>query len=538
MSAFFFCNISLTLSNEERKLNIYISKRCRCNAFGKGVRITIQDMENRRRKDYAEMINVIANTCLMYCDRASLGTHIDYNLETNNASSMVPFRQKSTFCELANELNSWYDGIFDLESLLVDYDEASQIFVDFKRSYAIDLHDDVAVDKRQQIFQIINFFSPVVDNNSELSFLNNDKKSILTDIKNEKSAQFQSIFILLMIGLLPSYSSKKGSASQMKKDFHLLMDFLRDYGKQAPTLDAVKDSPILTGFETWVKENDESELRRVDLINMTKKFLETSFGFSSFENSFLLNKQIERFYPEIEGFWSDSPTPGSHFWKIEMLANAYIIYDFNLKSDTKELVFTKFEGYIYGKDTDEASLFICHPSMVRKMINHEDSQNFKEWSELDIEDDENGKITKLKLHPRIRIGKGMLPMNLYRIDNEEYYESILNNNQLEIKNLFSDDEYSLFFNQYAITREHLYILLDENDIRQLDLPDSSSKQYLKIPKYLDPCLDMLTLDDEWGICNFNNGDSYFTVINSMLYFKIDTRAEREELGIEIVERIE
>jgi len=537
MSAFFFCNISLTLPNEERNLNIYISKRCRCNAFGKGVRITIQDMENRRRKDYAEMINVIANTCLMYCDRASLGTHIGYNLETNNASSMVPFRQRSTFCELANEVSLWYDKEVDLETLLHDYKDASNLYSDFKRSYSIDLHNTVAEEKRLQIIHIINFLNPVVDNDSEIVFLNDDKKQILYDSK-EESTQFQAIFILLMVGLIPTYSSKKGSASHIIEDFHLLMDFLRKYGEQAPSADIIKGSPILTGFETWVKENDESELRRVDLINMTKKFLETSFGFSSFENSFLLNKQIERFYPEIEGFWSDSPTPGSHFWKIEMLANAYIIYDFNLKSDTKELVFTKFEGYIYGKDTDEASLFICHPSMVRKMINHEDSQNFKEWSELDIEDDENGKITKLKLHPRIRIGNGMLPMNLYRIDNEEYYESILNNNQLEIKNLFSDDEYSLFFNQYAITREHLYILLDENDIRQLDLPDSSSKQYLKIPKYLDPCLDMLTLDDEWGICNFNNGDSYFTVINSMLYFKIDTRAEREELGIEIVERIE
>ena len=131
----------------------------------------------------------------------------------------------------------------------------------------------------------------------------------------------------------------------------------------------------------------------------------------------------------------------------------------------------------------------------------------------------------------------MLPHNLYRIDGEDYYGKILNSNQVDIINLFQNDEYYLFFNQYAITREHLYILLDEHDIHQFNLPDASSDLYLKIPKCIDPCLDMLTLDDEWGICNFNNGDSYFTVINSMLYLKIDTIEEREELGIEIVERI-
>lgn len=484
------------------------------------------------------MINVIANTCLLFCDRESMGNHIDYEMTTNNASSMKPFRQKSTFCELSNEVDYWYGGEVDLETLIKDYGDASDKYLDFKRSYAVDLHADVADDKRQQIFHIINFFSPVVDNKSELSFLNNDKISILYDIKNEKTTQFQAIFILLMIGLIPSYSSKKGSASQIKKDFYLLMDFLRSYGKQAPTLDAVKDSPILTGFETWVEENDESELRRVDLINMTKKFLETSFGFSSSENSFILNKQFDRIYPEIEGFWSDSPTPGSHFWEIERLANAYNIYEFTLKRDNNKLEFIKFEGYIYGKDEDELSLFLCHPSMVRKIINHEDSECFKEWSDLDTEDDGNGRITKLKLHPRIRKGKEMLPHNLYRVDGEDYYGKILNSNQIEIINLFQDDEYNFLFNQYAITREHLYILLDNIDIHQLKLPDASSDLYLKIPKCIDPCLDMLTLDDEWGICNFNNGDSYFTVVYSMLYLKIDTIAEREELGIEIVERIE
>lgn len=489
------------------------------------------------KKDYAEMINVIANTCLLFCDRESMGNHIDYEMTTNNASSMKPFRQKSTFCELSNEVDYWYGGEVDLETLIKDYGDASDKYLDFKRSYAVDLHADVADDKRQQIFHIINFFSPVVDNKSELSFLNNDKISILYDIKNKKTTQFQAIFILLMIGLIPSYSSKKGSASQIKKDFYLLMDFLRSYGKQAPTLDVVKESPILTGFETWVKENDESELRRVDLINMTKNFLETSFGFSSSENSFILNKQFERIYPEIEGFWSDTPTPGSHFWKIERLANAYNIYEFTLKRDSNKLEFTKFEGYIYGKDEDELSLFLCHPSMVRKIINNEDSEFFKEWSDLDIEDDGNGRITKLKLHPRIRKGKEMLPHNLYRVDGEDYYGKILNSNQVDIINLFQNDEYYLFFNQYAITREHLYILLDENDIHQFNLPDASSDLYLKIPKCIDPCLDMLTLDDEWGICNFNNGDSYFTVVNSMLYLKIDTIEEREELGIEIVERI-
>ena len=77
------------------------------------------------------MINVIANTCLMFCDRKSMSDHIDYDMETNNASSMVPFRQKSTFCELANEVSNWFDGDFDLETLLCDYKMASDCFASY-----------------------------------------------------------------------------------------------------------------------------------------------------------------------------------------------------------------------------------------------------------------------------------------------------------------------------------------------------------------------------------------------------------------------
>lgn len=494
-------------------------------------------MKDSKRTNYAEMINVIANTCLLFCDRKSMSDHIDYDMEANNASSMKVFRQRSTFCELSSEVSRWYDGEIDLATLLVDYQEASYICSDFKRSYSIDLHSaDVAEVKRQRIFNVINFFNPVVDTDYDISFLNEDKKLILNKIKEEKTTQFQAIFILILVGLIPSYSSKKGAASYIIDDFRLLMDFLRKYGEQAPTTDFVKKSPILSRFETWVKENEKSEIRRIDIINMTRIYLETNFGYSSALNTFLFNKQIDRIYPDLDGFWSDNKTTGSHFWRFEMIANGYLLYEYNLKN--RNLEFTKYECYIFGKDTDDASFYVCHPSMMRKIVEHDNIDLFQEWVDGDVTKNKNGTIIKLSFHPTIRMSTPILPKALYRVENTDFYNKTLDDNKLSKINLFNEDGYSLFHNCYAITIDYLYVILDKNDIRMLNLPDMPSARYLKIPKSINSCLDMLTLHDEWGICNFNNGDCYFVVVYSMLRFKINTEEERKQFGFEIVDRIE
>lgn len=493
-------------------------------------------MKDSQRTKYAEMINVIANTCLLFCDRKSMSSHIDYDMEANNASSMKEFRQRSTFCELSNEVSRWYDGDVDLSTLLVDYQEASGIFSDFKRSYSIDLHNaDVAEAKRQQIFNVINFLNPVVDTDSDISFLNEEKKSILYKIKEEKTTQCLAVFILLMVGLIPSYSSKKGAASHIIDDFHLLMDFLRKYGEQAPTTNLAKSSPILSGFETWVRKNEESEIRRIDLINMTRIYLETTFGYSSALSTFLFNRQIDRIYPNLEGFWSDNEIPGSHFWKFEQIANGYHLYEYNLKNRILES--TKYECYIYGKSTDDASFYVCHPSMMRKIVEHDNIDLFQEWVDGDVTKNKNGTIIKLSFHPTIRMSTPILPKALYRVENTDFYDKTLDDNKLSKINLFNEDGYSLFHNCYAITIDYLYVILDDKDISRLNVNKKSSTLYLKIPKSLDPSLELLTLDDEWGICNFHNGDSYFLVVNSMLYFKINTEEERKQFGIEVVDQI-
>ena len=474
-----------------------------------------------------------------------MGNHIGYRMVSNNASSMNPFMQKATFCELSNEVDGWYNGDIDLETLLDDYKEASKIFDSyFKRSYSINLHKDNfendadAIKKRQQIIKILNFF--YCDDSQtaeEIAFLNNEKKIQLHIIK-EKETQFQAIFILLMVGQIPSYTSKKGSAKQIMRDFHLLMNFLREYARQANIAEQARSSPVLIRFETWVKENDEDEVRRIDLIIITKIFFDVVYGYSSAGNTFLFNKQINYIYPDLDGFWSDNEIPGSHFWKFEKLSNGYYLYEYNLISENRRLEYTKHECYIYEEKKNKISFYVCHPTFMKKMVENDNTEFLQEWVNCKITENKECKITRLSFHPTIRVSSPLLPKNLYHIEDDGFYIKTLQNPQLTTINLFAEDDYTLILNHYAITQDYLYVILDKTDIRMLNLPDMPSARYLKIPKSLNSCLDMLTLHDEWGICNFNNGDCYFVVVYSMLRFKINTEEERKQFGFEIVDSIE
>lgn len=452
------------------------------------------------------------------------------------------FRSKSTFCELANEIDVWTNGRIDLKSLLCDFKTASEIFsTHFQRSYSIDLHcDNIPEKKYLQIFKIINFFYSVDEEiaKSQISFLSDEKRSILRDIKKQELL-FHAIFILILVGIIPTYTSHKGSAYHLIDDFHLLMNFLREYGKQAPTDKITKDSPILSRYENYVKEGDANDLRRIDLIDMTTEFFNVVSGFSSPDNAYLLNQQMNRLFPPLDGFWSDNIIPGSLFWKYEELSNGYFLYRYELKDDGKLLEYTKYECYIYGEDKDDVHFYVCHPTMMRKLVEQTHSDYLREWADGDVEEDKNGNITKLTFYPSIRSNAPILPKSLYRIENKEYYNKLLENSNVQKNNIFANDEYSLILNAYAITHSHLYIKLEDDDLCHLQWNGTpSSVLYLKIPKSLNPNLERLSLQDDWGICRFIDGDSYFAVVDSLLFFKINTESEREKLRIEIVDKIE
>lgn len=500
--------------------------------------------ESKDRK-YAEMLNVIANTCLLFNDRSELGQHIDYNMEANNASSMNSFRRKSTFCELSNEVGEWYGREFDLERLLDAYKEVSDVFVPhFKRSYSMDLQDldECQGKKEQQIFKMLNYLyaddkEKALD---DLRFLGDSKRCVLASwMGADNSNCYYALFLLMMIGVLPTYNSKKGAAVKMGETFRLLMDFLRRYGLQAPIDDIARDAPILTGFETRAKGGEE-KLTRIDLIHMTYLFLNVIQGYSSPDAAFRFNQQFDLVFFDLEGIWTDSEIAGTRFWQFEELANGYYLHEYRqVSSDGRyELQHTQCECYLYDAP-EGVSFFVCHPSMMKRLVNYQRADHLREWGDCEFSYDETPKtkqfITKIDFQPTIRTHEALLPARLFRVKDDAVYMAKLD--RYPIRNMFPEDEYHLFFRGFAVTNDFLYVALSDEDCRKMSVVPTERQLFLKVPKSLDENLLYLTLSDGWGMCDFVQGDIYFAVPNSLLFYKVTRVEDRKNLGVEVVDTI-
>lgn len=493
---------------------------------------------------YSEYLNVIANTCLLFNSRREMGKHIDYNLEVNNASSMNAFRKKSTFCELESEVDNWYGDKLSLETLIHDYQETSQIFTEhFKRSYSIDLQEENQ-EKRVQIFKIINYLyaSDQKSVAEEIKFLHPKKREILKAISEEDNS-YCALFILLMLHILPTYNSKKGSADHTREEFNQLIKFLRQYSKQAPVGSIAQEAPILEGFENRVKANfcEESDITRIDLIHLTTLFLDVIQGYSSPDNTFLINQAVNKIYPELDGFWSDSEIPGTHFWRFEKLENGYYLHEYIQTEEHGQhlLSTTKKEAIFFGEE--ESHLYICHPSVLKRIIQNQDTKGMKEWNDCKFSCDTtlifpsnpNGIITKIECAPYIRTGEALIPDVLYRIADDTKYEEMLNHQPL--RNAFEEDDYLLQLSSYAITNDALLVAAGEEECKKMGLKEEAC--LVKIPKTLNESLARLTLSDSWGLCNFLKGELYFAVPDSMIYYPITTPEQRNHLGVEIIHHL-
>ncbi len=494
---------------------------------------------------YSEYLNVIANTCLLFNSRREMGKHIDYNLEVNNASSMNAFRKKSTFCELESEVDNWYGDKLSLETLIHDYQETSQIFTEhFKRSYSIDLREENQ-EKKVQIFKIINYLyaSDQKSVAEEIKFLHPKKREILKAISEEDNS-YCALFILLLVHILPTYNSKKGAADHTREEFNLLIKFLRQYSKQAPVDTIAQEAPILNGIENRVKAilNEGGDITRIDLIHFTTLFLDVIQGYSSSDNTYLINQSVNKIYPDLDGFWTDSEIPGSDFYRFESLENGYFLHEYKQIEENGQhiLLETKKESIFFGEEEDP-HLYICHPSVLKSIINRQDTRGMKEWNDCKFfyesskvfPNNPQGVITRIEFSPYIRTGEALVPDALYRIDDDTIYQERLNH--LSIRNAYEAADYQLQLSSYAITNEALLAYAGEDECKKMGLEEREC--LVKIPKTLDENLERLTLYDNWGLCNFLQGELYFAVPDSMLYYPITTPEQRDNLGIEIIHHL-
>ena len=113
---------------------------------------------------------------------------------------------------------------------------------------------------------------------------------------------------------------------------------------------------------------------------------------------------------------------------------------------------------------------------------------------------------------------------LKRSEREDFFLKILENPRYTKVYVCRENEYDFTQTLKAITEDALYIETDDG-------------QYLRVPKDLHPQLKDVHFNEDVGIIKFQDS-SFIAFDNRLLYYEVTTAKQRQELGIEVVERIE
>ena len=114
---------------------------------------------------------------------------------------------------------------------------------------------------------------------------------------------------------------------------------------------------------------------------------------------------------------------------------------------------------------------------------------------------------------------------------EHFFQSILDDESYKKINAYPEDEYSFTLCLAAITEDALYIWQDEGS-------------YLRVPKSLNRQLSDVHFGESVGFIPLHQGHGrqketvFLSFDDRRLYYEVTTAKQRQELGIEVVERIE
>ena len=530
------------------------------------------------RQVYEEKLQVILRTCLLYNTSDAMGKAVNYKLqgEGNKGFKGKPLQQLKILYKglRAEAFDKTYREV-DLDELLNDYKTVSEYWKKWlKRSYSIDLHNyDESMDQRKKYLFTFLDYTYAYEEESRLrleTFLSKKKiKSFADDFLKNFNARTEyavPMMLLLMTRLLPVYDTKQNDVDDIFKDFEKLISFLREYAQQSDANKLFGDTPILTRLAKEIEKErkeirrwnvkcapsekkDEMEvINRLRLISLTKEFFNLITIFSNNQNTGEGYKLNEFLFPDINGIWTETEESNTNFWEFEQLTNAYFLTHYEKKTDISgksTIEYTRYECYIYIV-YEKIVFYIAHPKVGYYLVKSDTINNApKAWFYADFQmagkGNEDDEIIGIELEPFIN-PDGWFPVRkLFRVKeesefNESYYRKLIEKSPLV--NNYPEGDFTFKISLSVITREFLYVDIDEDDRTNMHASDNESQCILlKVPKELNPALKNVDINTTFGIVTMQDKSVYIGSSNHLLYYEITFPEQREKLGIELVDGV-
>ncbi|MDH8702757.1 hypothetical protein M2138_002128, partial [Dysgonomonadaceae bacterium PH5-43] len=373
-------------------------------------------MEEERDIELRDLLNQTARLRLFRNKSSELGEYIGYNLNANNSINRIPpFTARCLFRELSRNVQEEISTDMDLEYILYQYKKASL----FYSNHFNGKNQQANIAKIKLILQQAFVYNSDIETN-------NKTLALLTEVKDKEIDI--PILLLLVLKILPSYTSAKGDVKDSLADAEKLLSFLRDFFKSSN--DVIIDLPLLQRFEKEIQKCEYCS--RLYLINIAEEALAIFGAYSNPQERYIISTSVEMISPDVaDAIWveSDKLSAPGEFWVFKSLAyNCFYLYRYTIKAGDKKVSFTRYEAFF----SDNELLTLIHPTKIPSIIAKQISEGMH--SLFNCEMDNSTKPNRLELDSLFANNSSFRKKTLVRLSKNDmlkYYEDILSSDLYE-----------------------------------------------------------------------------------------------------------
>ena len=459
--------------------------------------------------NYEEYLSTIVNTRLIYNTIEEYEDKLDnHSLHNNGVKRCLNTKQKlrTAFRDFQVETLKLTTNQVDLEELLIDYKHAWNFYsenLSRRRNPMSYVHD------------LLRFYYPPYLSEN----LVKAKRTIFRKIVEEHINV--PILILMLMKILPGYDSKEGNVYNISRKFSQITSLLQDFTSRNNTFSV---------FPAIIRAKDEGNKSRLKLIYYTTLILDSYKTFTASENlydqfSFYKSIHVDL---DIDGYWNQcsGELNCTIFWHIQHALNdgTYFISYWHKDSNN---VLTGINFTMYLSETPDRKLmaYVLHPNAINQRIKclpYSDRDNT--WYESEFPCNEH----PMHFNFKRTVSSQFWPntFNITRVTDPlviETYDKWFDT--CEIKQLFSNLDYTFIPNLYAVTIDNLYIPINKDNT-----------QFYKVPRTAYPGLENIQIGDLVGLMKM--GDKEYIVFDELLLYVETTEEQLAKYNIQKVDYIE
>ena len=475
---------------------------------------------SKSNEELKDLLNRVIRLRLFCNTNEEMGDYISYNLQSNNGiKKMSAFTARCIFRELSKEMQQTHSVPWNMEDVLAEYEQASAFYDRYIKGKEI---------ARNDCFVLLNsFYVNDYQPPHEKLFL----ISLLPEIR--KQDIYIPILLLLMLKVLPLYTSTKGDVKDIKSDFRIVYSFLKEF---IGLNERLVNLPILDRYEKEVNRGDYCN--RLFLICTAAVTLEKYQNFTNPDNLYAQNSAIRDkilLFNLNDTIWAEPNmlTTPTVFWRFEQLATSYFLYRYTINTEQKSIRYIRYEVTFLREKDQSILMTIDPPTKILAFL--ENNKMFKDnsyWYVCEMDNYETPNV--IELQKLLDFGTSELPdRKLIKLQNERLameLKQCLSPKGYKIINQYPETDYNIVLSDIAITSEYIYFSKQQDE-------QGKENSYYRVPKSLNDGLHNITSNDYAGVMKLN-GRIYLAFAFIILYLDVTDADACQKSGVEVVEKIE